>query len=104
MNLEQKLAYVAEEVKKVEKWAEEHRNSYWYDNFHDRIVDELHDVRQFAKENNIPFIVSAEEIARKNYDDADGYSEDESSSYYEEESSDYEEEEEDDEETEESNY
>ena len=105
MNLEQKLAYVAEEVKKVEKWAEENRSSRWYDDFVGEISWKLREVRMFARENTVPFIVSAEEIADKHYDDTDGYSEEESSSYYEEESSEYDEpEEEDDEDTEESNY
>jgi hypothetical protein len=106
MNLEEKLAYVAEEVKKVEEWAKENRSCYWYEDYHYNIVSRLLEIKKFAKENEIPFLVSATEITDKNYDSTDGYSEEESSSYYEElESSEYEEDEdEEDEDTEESNY
>jgi len=107
MKLEQKFAYVAEEVKKVEEWAANNSNSYWYNDFIYQITCKLRPIKQFAEENNIPFVVSAEAIAEKHYDDTDGYSEEESSSYYEEpESSEYEEEEYDESEyeTEESNY
>jgi hypothetical protein len=108
MKLSEKLAYIAGEVKKVEAWAEDNNSSYWFDQFVSEINYKLNHIRRFAQENNIPFIVDAEDIARKNYDDTEGYSEEESSSFYEDESSNYDEseyeEEEDDEETEESSY
>lgn len=86
--MEANFKHVADEIKKVEAWAKENENKYFFDDFHDNIVDQLVDVQQFAKENNVPMVVTAESIARKFYDDTDGYSEDEeSSSEYEEESS-----------------
>ena len=86
--LEANFKHVADEIKRVELWAEKNRSDYFFDEFHDNIVDELAEVQQFAKDNNVPILITAETIARKFYDDADGYSEDEeSSSEYEEESS-----------------
>lgn len=95
MTIEKHFAHVAEKVKEIEAWAEGNRSSYWFDDFVYEIQGRINEVKKYADENGVPFFVDASDIARKNYDDTDGYSEEESSSeYYEEESSYYEEEEE----------
>lgn len=95
MTIEKHFAHVAEKVKEIEAWAQENRSSYWYDDFVYQIRRRIEEVKHYADAEGVPFFMDANEVADKNYDDADGYSEEESSSeYYEEESSEYEEEEE----------
>jgi hypothetical protein len=95
---------VAEKVKKIEQWAKENRSSYWYDDYSSRLREMVNEVKKYAGEHNVPLFINYVDIADKNYDDIDGYSEEESS-YYEEESSYYDEEDEDeDEDDDESDY
>jgi hypothetical protein len=77
---------VAEMMKELEKWADEKRLAYWFDNYVREIEDRLKPIKEYAKEHQVPLFVQAETIAHKHFDDADGYSEEESS-YYEESSS-----------------
>lgn len=94
MTIEKHFAHVAEKVKEIQAWAEENRSRFWFDDFVHEIQEQIDEVAAYAGEHDVPFFMSAREVADKNYDDADGYSEEESSSeYYEEESSEYEEEE-----------
>jgi hypothetical protein len=100
MNLQEKMQYVADEVKKVEAWAENNRSSHWYDDFVWEINSRLKPIKKFADENGIPFFVDAEVIADKHYDDTDGYSEEESSSEWDYDDSEYDESEYDEDESE----
>jgi hypothetical protein len=83
-----KVAELIKMVEEVQEWADNNRSAYYFDDFVGRIYDKLKPAKEFAEENNIPFVANAEKIARDNYDDVDGWSEEEeSSSYYEEEES-----------------
>lgn len=89
--------YVADELSSIEKWCEDN-SEFTYDEMEYRLWDRFVKLRDFAKQANIPFVVTLSSIISSHCAE-DDY-EEESSSYYEEPDSSYYEEPEE----EESNY
>ncbi|RXZ78025.1 hypothetical protein EBB07_28625 [Paenibacillaceae bacterium] len=81
------LMYVARKIMEIEDFIKENIHTYYGDVL-EHVENKLYEVKHYAEKNNVPLLVTPEELIAKFRDDSDHY-EEESSSYYEEEESSY---------------
>lgn len=86
------ILYVANKIKEIEEFIKNHNDTN-YDDVYEHVDKELEYLKYYARMNNVPLLVTTEDIINKYREEVSSSYEEESSSYYyeEEESSYYEE-------------
>jgi hypothetical protein len=92
--MEKHLKHIADEIKRIEDYASELQQEYYWGEYYAEIEAEVNKVIEYAAKHNVPIVVNALQIAEKYYEgprDEDEYYEDESSyyDYYDEDESYY---------------